>query len=174
MISGEHLLVLHDGLLLTRLDPATGEKRWECLLGENLSERPDSMAWDEHNFYCIDFQHLAGATRQSVRAIALEDGARIWSCPLTGPSVAVWSIALTERCVIAYPSSANFSEGADVGNMPVIVRRRSDGALLQRFVFPTTIDGVAFKVDPRGALLATTKGMWALSSKPTEGGQRER
>ena len=165
IVSAQALLVLHDGLLLIRLDPATGEKRWECLLGENLSERPDAMAWDENRFYCVDFEHIAGATRQSVRAIALEDGSRIWSCPLTGPSVAVWSIALTERCVIAYPSAANFCEGADQGNMPVIVRRRQDGALLQRFVFPTTIEQVALSVDRRGALLATAKGMWALSSK---------
>ncbi len=171
--SGEHLLILHDGRLLIRLDPATGEKRWECLLGiEDLSERPDSMAWDDKAFYCVNFEHIAGATRQSVRAVALADGSRIWSCPLTGPPIAVWSIALTERSVIAYPSATKSAEGADVGNMPMIVRRRSDGALLQRFVFQTTIDGVALAVDPRGALLATAKGMWALSSKLEIGSQR--
>ena len=45
--SGETLLVLHDGRSLIRLDPATGKKRWECLLGtEDLSERPGSIACD--------------------------------------------------------------------------------------------------------------------------------
>ncbi len=160
--NGECLLVLHEGHTLIRLDPATGEKRWECLLGtEDLSERPDSMACDEKSFYCVNFENIFGAMRLSVRAIALADGSPVWSRPLTGPPNAVWSIALTQRCVIAYPSA----EGGDLGLMPVIVRRRQDGALLQRFVFQTAIDGVMFKVDPRGVLLATTKGMWALGSK---------
>ena len=120
------LLVLHDGLLLTRLDPATGEKRWECLLGENLSGRPDAIACDDKTFYCVDFLYVAGAVQQSVRAIALEDGSRVWARPLKGPSIETWSIALTERCVIAYPNAPD-SPGTDVGIMPVIVRRREDG-----------------------------------------------
>jgi len=40
---------LHDGRTLIRLDPATGSKRWSCLLGtEDLSDRPGSLAYDEH------------------------------------------------------------------------------------------------------------------------------
>ena len=35
----ERLLVLHDGRLLIRLDPATGSKRWSCLLGRARPER---------------------------------------------------------------------------------------------------------------------------------------
>ncbi len=49
--------------------------------------------------------------------------------------------------------------------MPVIVHRREDGALIERFVFQTTISEVTFKIDPRGALLATEKGVWALGPK---------
>jgi hypothetical protein len=102
----------------------------------------------------------------------LDDGARLWSCALTGPEDAVWSIALTQRCVIAYPNSSRLSAGGDnentpviLENMPVILRRRETGALVQRFVFPTTIADVMFKVDSRGALLATSRGMWSLGSK---------
>ena len=41
----ECLLVLHDGRLLIRLDPATGSKRWSSQLGvEDLSARPGAMA----------------------------------------------------------------------------------------------------------------------------------
>jgi len=169
----ERLLVLHDGLLLIRLDPATGAKRWSSLLGsENLSERPDSMAYDEKSFYCANIESIFGYTRHALRALSLEDGSRLWSSNLTGPDDALWSIALTQRCVIAYPHRARPSDGGGnestpvvLENMPVIVRRRETGALVQRFVFPTTIADVTFKVDSRGALLATSGGMWSLGSK---------
>ncbi len=56
---GERVLVLHDGRLLNRLDPATGSKRWSCLLGiEDLSERPGSMAFDDKRFYCASGRTL--------------------------------------------------------------------------------------------------------------------
>ena len=74
--------------------------------------------------------------------------------------------------MIAYPNSTRLSAGGDnenmpviLENMPVILRRRETGALVQRFVFPTTIADVTFKVDSRGALLATSRGIWSLGSK---------
>ncbi len=169
----ERLLVLHDGRSLIRLDPATGSKRWCSLLGsEDLSERPGAMAHDEKRFYCVNIENIFGGPRHALRALRLDDGARLWSCALTGPEDAVWSIALTQRCVIAYPNSSRLSAGGDnentpviLENMPVILRRRETGALVQRFVFPTTIADVMFKVDSRGALLATSRGMWSLGSK---------
>ena len=63
---------------------------------------------------------------------------------------------------MAYPSSTSSSEGGEVENMPVIVRHRETGALVQRFVFATTIADVTFKVDPRGVLVATSRGLWGL------------
>jgi len=169
----ERLLVLHDGLLLIRLDPATGAKRWSTLLGsENLSERPDSMVYDEKSFYCANIENIFGGTRHALRALSLEDGSRLWSINLTGPEDAAWSIALSQRCVIAYPNRARPADGggtektpAVLENMPVILRRRETGALVQRFVFPTQIADVTFKVDSRGALLATSRDIWSLGSK---------
>jgi len=162
----ERLLVLHDGRLLIRLDPATGSKRWSSLLGsEDLSERPGSMVYDEKSFYCVNIENIFGGMRQALRALSLEDGSRVWSCHLTGPQDAVWSIALTQRCVIAYPHMARPADQGDIENMPVILRLRDTGALVQRFVFPTTIADVTFQVDTRGALLATSGGMWSLGSK---------
>jgi len=162
----ERLLVLHDGRLLIRLDPATGSKRWASLLGtEDLSERPDSMVYDEKSFYCVNIESIFGGPRHAIRALSLEDGSRVWSCHLAGPLDAAWSIALTQRCVIAYPHSARAADGGDIENMPVILRLRETGALVQRFVFPTTIADVTFKVDTRGALVATSQGMWSLGSK---------
>jgi cellulose synthase operon protein C len=154
----ERLFVLHDGRFLIRLDPASGSKRWSCALGtEDLSERPGSMAYDEKRFYCV--------SRQTLRAFSLEDGKLIWSCHLTGPQDVYWSIALTQDHVMAYPSSTSSSEGGEVENMPVIVRNRETGALVQRFAFATTIADVTFKVDPRGVLVATSRGLWGLGPR---------
>ncbi len=87
-----------------RLDPATGSKRWSCPLGiEDLSERPGSMAYDDKRFYCVNTgRHLgSGSDRPSRWTTAPPSGRR----HLTGPEDAAWSIALTERHVIAYPST---------------------------------------------------------------------
>jgi outer membrane protein assembly factor BamB/tetratricopeptide (TPR) repeat protein len=154
----ERLLVVHDGRLLIRLDPSTGSKKWSCLLGiEDLSERHGSIVYDDKRVYC--------ANRQTVRALSMQDGRAIWSAHLYGPQDAIWSIALSQHHVMAYPSNTGLSEGGEVENMPVIVRHRDSGALVQRFVFPTKIAEVVFKIDPRGALVATSRGLWGLGPK---------
>ncbi|HEX3450426.1 MAG TPA: PQQ-binding-like beta-propeller repeat protein, partial [Isosphaeraceae bacterium] len=161
----ERLLVLHDGRLLIRLDPATGSKRWSCLLGiEDLSERPTAMAYDDKRFYCVNLENILGGLRQVVRAVALEDGSRVWSAHLSGPGEASWSLALTQRYVIAYPRNKT-NASMEIENMPVIVRLRDTGTLVQRFVFPTTIADVTVRADSRGALVATGRGLWGLGSK---------
>ncbi len=162
----ERLLVLHDGRLLIRLDPATGRKRWSSLLGiEDLSQRPDAMANDENYFYCVNIENIFGSLNQSIRAVSLKDGSRAWSRPRTGPEDLLWSIALTDRCVIAYPSANRAAKNSGTENMPVIARRRENGDLVQRFVFQTAIANVAFKADSRGAMLATSDGIWGLGVK---------
>jgi hypothetical protein len=154
----ERLLVLHDGRSLSRLDPATGSKSWSSLLGtEDLSERPLSVAHDDKRFYCVN--------RGTLRALSLDDGLPVWSHYLNGPENAIWSIALTQHHVIAYPSVSSQSDSAHLENMPVIVRRRETGVLVQRFVFPTTIAEVAITVDWRGAVVATSRGVWGLAAK---------
>jgi cellulose synthase operon protein C len=52
-----------------------------------------------------------------------------------------------------------------VENLPVIIRRRDTGALVQRSVFPTRIAGILFKIDSRGALLAAARSLWGLGPK---------
>ena len=49
--------------------------------------------------------------------------------------------------------------------MPLIVRQRETGELVQRFAFPTTIGDLTLKADPHGALVATARGLWGLGSK---------
>ena len=89
--------MLHDGRLLIRLDPVNGSKRWSTVLGiEDLSERPDSIACDDRRVLL----------RQPADPASAVD--RRWpgalDRPLTGPENAVWSLALSERYVVAYPS----------------------------------------------------------------------
>ncbi len=105
-------------------------------------------------------------------AISLDDGTPVWSIYLSGPEEATWSIFLTGHHVLAYPSKTESADGGELDNMCVVVRRRETGALLQRFVFPTTIASVAFKADPRGVWVATARGLWALGKR--EGGSSPR
>ncbi len=166
---GERVLVLHDGRLLNRLDPATGSKRWSCPLGiENLSERPASMAFDDKRFYCAPGSTVRAASGKIVRAISLEDGSSVWTCFLSGPEGATWSIALSGEHVLAYPAKIEANDNGEVNNMCVVVRRRDTGALVQRLAFPTTTADVAFKAEPRGVWVATARGLWVLGKR--EGG----
>ena len=107
-------LVLHDGRILIRLDPSTDRGAGATLLGiEDLSERLGAIACDEHRVYCVS-QEAAGAfdRRRSP----------LWTSHLIGPENALWSIALSERCVVAYPSSRQARRGME--SMPVVVRRQ--------------------------------------------------
>jgi outer membrane protein assembly factor BamB/tetratricopeptide (TPR) repeat protein len=166
LTDGERLLVLHDGWLLNRLDPATGSRRWSCPLGkENLSERPAAMAFDEKRVYCTPGKNPHSPSGKILRAISMEDGSPVWSCYLSGPEDSTWSIALTRSHILAYPSKIDMPAGGEVDNMCVIVRRRDNGALVQRFVFPTTIADVALRADPRGVWVATARGLWALGER---------
>jgi outer membrane protein assembly factor BamB/tetratricopeptide (TPR) repeat protein len=155
LVDAERVLVLHDGKQLIRLDPMNGSRRWATVLGiENLSEREGAIACDEKRIYCV--------SRQNLRALSFEDGQTTWSCHLSGPENAQWSIALSENTVVAFPSQSLLSED-ETENMPVVVRRQETGALVQRFVFPATIADVSLRLDAKGALVATSRSLWALA-----------
>ncbi|WP_337174771.1 PQQ-binding-like beta-propeller repeat protein [Paludisphaera sp.] len=154
-VDAERLLVLHDGRTLIRLDPATGSRRWSASLGTAaLAERPQATAMDESRFYW--------ASERLLRAVALEDGSQAWRALLAGPGLARWSIALSDRSVVACPEAAGLED--DDGPLPVVVRRRDDGALVQRLALPTPIDEVALRIDPRGATVATPHALWSLGA----------
>jgi outer membrane protein assembly factor BamB/tetratricopeptide (TPR) repeat protein len=175
--NAEHLLVVHDGRLLIRLDPATGSKRWSCPLGfEDLSARPAAMALDEKHFYCVNKEIEMRVLRQTIRAIALEDGKSVWSRHLGGPKDTGWSLFLTQAYVIACPddriegASSNAAEGSESEKLPALmmplsIRRRDTGVLVQRFVLPSTRADVTFRADARGALAATSRGCWGFGSR---------
>lgn len=162
----EELLVVHDGTELIRLDPRTGERRWSRPLGaENLSERRDAMTLDEKRFYW--------ASDRTLCAASLADGALAWSRTLSGPE-AGWSVALTERCVVANPVLASPGDG-ESESLPIVFHRRDTGALVQRLVFPVSASEVVVRLTPRGVFVTSLGsrepsapsrgGIWALGER---------
>ena len=105
------------------------------------------MAFDEQRFYCIN----RWRSIVTLRAISLADGAPAWSCEWAGPEDSSWSIALSAQHVIAYPNHTGLADGSEMETIPVIVRRRETGALVQRFLFPATLTEPSPRGDPGGA-----------------------
>ena len=160
MVDAERLLILHDGRVLIRLDPETGSKQWSTVLGtEDLSERPEALACHGGRIFCV--------SRQGLRALSLENGAVLWNCHLGGPENALWTLALSDRCVLTYPRTSHPSD-EERENLPLIVRRQDNGALVQRFLFSATISDVTLRLDARGAMLATPQSVWKLEPRSGE------
>jgi outer membrane protein assembly factor BamB/tetratricopeptide (TPR) repeat protein len=156
----ERLIVIHDGTNAIRLDPATGDKVWAQSLPlgiEDLSERPESTVLDSERFYWVSDQTLKSA--------ALKDGVMTWTQHLTGPESS-WALALSERCVMAYPVPAPIQQGGDeIDGLSLVFRRRDTGGLVQRLFFPVTLSDVAVRLAPHGALVATRAGLWSLGER---------
>ncbi|HEV3168417.1 MAG TPA: PQQ-binding-like beta-propeller repeat protein, partial [Isosphaeraceae bacterium] len=153
----ERLLVLYDGNVLIRLDPRTGLRLWAQPLGaEDLSDRPEALALDGERFYC--------ASRSTITALALGDGARVWRRHLSGPDTG-WSIALTEHCVAAYPNPSRLAE-VNLHDLPLVFCRRETGGLVQRVLFQTPVSELTVRLAPHYAMVATQGGLWALGDRP--------
>lgn len=151
------LLVLHNGNELIRLDPMTGKKRWSRPIGaEDLSERPEAFGLAGDRFFFANGSDLA--------AVSVADGTTAWRRKLIGPERG-WSIALTDRCVAAYPNPARLGGDDDLAALPVVFRRRDTGELVQRLVFPVPATDLIVRLAPRGAFVATQSGYWALGDR---------
>ena len=151
----ERLLILHDGNELIRLDATTGLKKWSRPLGvEDLSERPEALTLDGEQAYWVSGPTLSG--------LKLSDGSLAWSRHLSGREIG-WAIELTERCILAYPGIPMRSETGPAG-LPLVLRRRDTGALVQRIFFSTIATEVAVRISPGGAVVATQSGIWALGA----------
>lgn len=184
MGGGDLVFELHDGRTLIRLDPATGSKRWSCSLGyEDLSQNPAAIAFDGDRFYAIS----RFSSTVTLRAISLADGKTCWTTTWRGDEDR-WSIALAAHHVFCYPHRG-VQDGLDAAEwVPVLVRRRDDGALVQRMLFPispsSSGDGpnppvpargpgpdqglVTFNLDHLGAVVATPRGVWGLAGREPE------
>ena len=161
----ERLLVLHDGRDLIRLDLATGNKVWAHprLLGiEDLSERPEAIALADDRVFV--------ANGPTLSAYAMGDGSMLWKRPLNGPS-AGWDLALTERSVVAYPGPSRLKVDG-LGVLPLVFHRRLDGEPIQRLLIQGSATDVAVRFSPRGALVATQGGLWALGDRQVMDGSK--
>ncbi len=155
---GERLFVIHEGRTLIRLNPATGSKRYSVPLGfEDLSNRPDAVAFDAERFYCV--------SKKTLRAIAIEDGKPLWSRAVIGPLDATWSILAAERHLIVYPRSVIAADPDEVESMPVSVRDKRTGAIVERFAFATAIAQVRVDADSRGLIASSRTGLWSLGPR---------
>ena len=65
--------------------------------------------------------------------------------------------------MLAYPGL--HGKDAEVEGLPLVFRRRDSGELVQRLFFPVTLSGVAVRLAPRGALVATRGGLWSLGER---------
>ena len=161
----ERLLVVHDGRDLIRLDLATGNKAWKHwrLLGtEDLSERPEALALADGRVFV--------ANGPTLSAFALVDGSMLWKRPLNGPA-AGWDLALTERSVVAYPGASKLKEDG-IGVLPLVFHRRLDGEPIQRLLIQGSVTDLAIRFSPRGALVATQGGLWALGDRQVMDGSK--
>ncbi|MDB5353292.1 MAG: hypothetical protein JWN86_4539, partial [Planctomycetota bacterium] len=157
------LLVVYEGNELIRVNPATGRQLWSRSLGlEDLSGAPDAFALDGDRFYC--------ATGATLTALNLNDGEPLWTRALLGPPEG-WSLALSERYVTAYPSPTRSTDGP-LDGLSLVVCRRDDGVLVQRFSFPASVSQLTVRLLSRGALVATQGGVWVLGEPKVVDGPR--
>lgn len=157
------LLVLRDGSELLRLDVVNGRRLWSQVLGmEDLSEWPDAIALDGTLVYA--------ANGPALTAYRVADGTIAWSRPLIGP-MAGWSLGLSSRWIAAYPNPARSAEGS-IDDVPLVFRRRDDGALVQRILLSSHVSDVAVRFSPHLALVATQEGGWAIGDgQPVDAGK---
>jgi cellulose synthase operon protein C len=169
----ERLLVLHHGQNLIRLDVATGNKLWADwrLLGtEDLSERPEAIALGDDRVYVASGSTSAAASGSTLSAYAIADGSTLWKKMLNGQATA-WDLTLTERSVAAYPAPSKVRD-SPLGVLPLVFHRKSDGEPIQRVLIQTSVTDLAIRFTPKGALVATQGGLWALGDRQVMDGSR--
>ena len=112
----------------------------------------------------VDGGRVYWVSGQSLNSASLKDGSSAWSQPLSGPK-AGWAVDLTERWVLGVPRLAETRRGARSKGSRFVFRRRDDGRLVQRIVFPVPVTEVAVRLTPGGLVVATQGGLWALGSR---------
>lgn len=155
IIDEGRLVVLHDGVMLIRLDIGSGKELWRAPLGiEDLSER--------RSFLHADTERIYVASSGVVKALRWADGQMAWSRMLAGPEYG-WELALTDSCLVVYPGSGLVPEVASRG-VAVALCRRENGILVQRLQFPAA-PGLAVRLQGRGLVIASPSGVWSLSPR---------
>ena len=68
-----------------------------------------------------------------------------------------------QRCVLAYPGQPR--AGTEGEGFPLVFRRRGDGALVQRLLFPPDATELTVRLAPGSLLVATENGVWSLGER---------
>jgi outer membrane protein assembly factor BamB len=162
------LLALFGGNTLVRLDPATGKPLWESPLGAvDLSGRPGAFAFDGERIFCASLRREGRESGKSpsvpvLTAYDLADGSVEWRRHLVGPASG-WELALTDRCVVAYPTPSRSDDGP-LDELPLGLYRREDGRPVGRLTFEAPVRSLAVWFDPRATLVATEGRVWSLGA----------
>lgn len=153
------LLALVDGRTLVRLDPASGDRLWECPLGqESLHARATPLLIADDRVYV--------ACDGALRAIALGDGRALWVRPLGLPARG-WSVELIPGAILAWPDLPRVdpSDPAGGGPLPIVTLGREDGRFIQRLAFPAS-RRILMRRDGPTLMVATGGGAWTLGPPP--------
>ena len=77
------------------------------------------------------------------------------------------ALALSDRCVAAYPSPIRSYENDGLASLPIVFCRRETGALIQRVLFDSPVTALTVRMAPGSVVIATQEEGWALGSRPT-------
>ena len=72
---------------------------------------------------------------------------------------------------MAYPGPSKLKEDG-VGVLPLVFHRRLDGEPIQRLLIQGSVTDLAIRFSPRGALVATQGGLWALGDRQVMDGSK--
>jgi outer membrane protein assembly factor BamB/tetratricopeptide (TPR) repeat protein len=110
------------GSELQRLDPRTGQTRWETLISTEAVDL-ETADFDATACYVVSHNYL--------HARSLADGKPLWRAPLAGPA-GRWRTVRARNAVLAYPLETR----AD-GPFVVVFCDLKTGEIVQRLNFPT-------------------------------------
>ena len=158
MVDAERVLVLHDGKKLIRLDPVNGSRRWSAVLGiEDLSERPDAIACDEKRVYCVSRAEPPGPV------------ARRWPAALELPPERPGELPVVDRAgrAVRRGLSPRSRSGRKTRSRacPSWCAGRTPAPWCSDSSSPRRSRTSSLRLDARGALLATSRALWALAER---------
>jgi outer membrane protein assembly factor BamB len=166
MLGREDILLLlvprNLGSELQRLDPGTGQTRWETLISTEAVDL-ESTDFDDSAVYFVSRNHL--------QARSLADGKRLWKVPVEGPA-GRWRTARARSAVLAYPLESRPDKP-----FPVVVCEPKSGEVIQRLNFPASTAfafspegdqpcGTAVQIFDRGMAVVRAGNAWGLVGSP--------
>jgi outer membrane protein assembly factor BamB len=150
------------GSELQRLDPATGQTRWETHISTEVVDL-ENIDFDDTAFYFV--------SRNQLHARSLADGKRLWKVPVVGPA-GRWRTVRARSAVLAYPLETRPDKP-----FPLVVCDPKSGEVVQRLSFPASTAfafspdgdqpcGTAVQIFDRGMAVVRAGNAWGLAGFP--------